>query len=160
MFKKKHDLSSLKGSMFQANNLSSLQNKNLNLTQIDENKSGFKIENQEKLNNMYLKKVKSSKNVPNLQQNNNNVSQLNHTANIFGETPLKENLFENYASNLSTLREGRSVYLNFGRLCDERDDRSKSPKLTNQNNITHLSQNKGVIKNIETNVKFFLIKNI
>ena len=68
--------------------------------------------------------------------------------------------------NMSTLKE-RSSYFNIGRLCEERDDRNKSPKLynnnninnyynyqnQNQNNITHLSQNKGVIKNIESNVK-------
>lgn len=53
--------------------------------------------------------------------------------------------------NMSTLREGRSIYLNLGRLCEERDDRSKSPKL-NANNMTAFSTNKGVIKNIESNV--------
>ena len=71
---------------------------------------------------------------------------------IFGETPIRENIVENH-TNMSTLREGRSVFLNLGRLCEEREDRSKSPKLYNQNNITHLSQNKGVIKNIELNVR-------
>jgi hypothetical protein len=80
--------------------------------------------------------------------------------------------------NMSTLRD-RSSYFNLGRLCEERDDRSKSPKLhynynynynnnndnyqnqyhnQNQNNITHLSQNKGVIKNIESNVIKIIIK--
>ena len=79
----------------------------------------------------------------------------------FGETPIRENIVDNH-NNLSTLREGRSVYLNLGRLREEIDDRSKSPgyqnlnNLTNyqnQNNMTNLSQNKGVIRNIETNVK-------
>jgi len=129
-------------------------NQNLNLTQIDEQKGNYNLENQEKLNDLndiYLKKVKSSKNLPNYQ---NNISQLNQTA--------MNNLNMNF-NNMSTLREGRSVYLNFGRLCDERDDRSKSrsPKLfnnNNQNNITNISQNKGVIKNIETNVRKKFIK--
>ena len=47
---------------------------------------------------------------------------------IFGETPIRENIVENH-TNMSTLREGRSVFLNLGRLCEEREDRSKSPKL-------------------------------
>jgi hypothetical protein len=74
---------------------------------------------------------------------------------IFEETPIRENIIENHNKiNMSTLREGRSVYLNLGRLCEERDERSKSPKLHNNlNNVTHLSQNKGMIKNIESNVK-------
>jgi hypothetical protein len=81
---------------------------------------------------------------------------------IFEETPIRENIVENHNQiNMSTLREGRSVYLNFGRLCEDRDERSKSPKIYNNlNNVTHLSQNKGMIKNIESNVKKIIKKNL
>jgi hypothetical protein len=153
-------------------------NLNLNLTQIDENKGIFNLENKDKLNDMYLKKVKSSKNLINVNNNLSPSPLLNLTqtgnGNIFSDTiNVRENLMENtnnfnhntnnnlllqmqmQTQNMSTYREGRSVYLNFGRLCDDRDDRdrSKSPRLINQNNLTNISHNKGVIKNIETNVK-------
>jgi hypothetical protein len=185
----KGDISIIKRSQYNKYN-------DLNLTQIDEykNKGNFNLGNQEKLNDLYLKKVKSSKNLANI-QNNISSYKLNQTnilnqkqiptksKNKFNESTSKKreielekdiykerdtennNYLQYYSKNMSTYTEGRSVYLNFGRLCDvierERDDRSQSPKLINntyinQNNINNISQNKTVIRNIELNViKFF-----
>ena len=73
----------------------------------------------------------------------------NYTGINFSETPLREN--EN--NNISTIKEGKSLYLNLGRIYDDKDnDRSKSPQLMNLNNLSTLSTNKGYIKNIESNV--------
>jgi hypothetical protein len=154
------------------------------LTQIDEykDKEIYNLGNQEKLNDIYLKKVKSSNNLINLQnyipqshespkktqtklqpgskkpyeESNIKIKEIEREREIITEN---NNYSQLHNQNMSSYREGRSVYLNFGRLCDERerDDGSKSPRLINtnyinQNNITNICQNKIVIRNIETNV--------
>jgi len=128
--------------------------------------------NLESDNNMNLvAKVKSSTNLPNFYKNSllNNTQipqkfgENTYVGNFIGfnlaETPIRETITENNINDVSGIREGKSVYLNLGRLYDEKDvdNRSRSPKLVNQHNVSHLSMNKGVIKNIETNVIFFYL---
>lgn len=124
------------------------------------------MENDERLNLDLTKKTKSSSNLRSgsaLKSNYLNTSNLNrlhdknydtninfNTALNFGDMQIKEIINEN---NSSEIIEGKYFFLNLGRLYDEKDrDRSKSPKLGNLNNISHLSTNKGHIKNIEINV--------
>jgi hypothetical protein len=157
------DISNMKGSGI--NN--AVFNQNLNVTQInDKNYGNYHLENDDKLNMLLLNKVKSSTNLPNFYRSNgllnasniqkiseNYYTNMNQTGFNFVETPIREHINEN---NISSIKEGKSLYLNLGRLYDDRDiDRSKSPKLVSQNNISHLSMNKGVIRNIESNVNFF-----
>ena len=122
------------------------------------------MENDERLNLDLTKKTKSTSNLrigSALKCNYLNSSNLNrindknydtninfNTALNFGDMQIKEIINEN---NSSEIIEGKYLFLNLGRLYDEKD-RSKSPKLGNLNNISHLSTNKGHIKNIEMNV--------
>lgn len=157
-----------------------LSNNNLNKTQFQLNEKNFANLNNNNLDsdsNLHLlAKMKSSTNLPNFYRNSllNNtqlgqqqkLAENTYAGNFVGfnlaETPIRETITENN-NNISGIKEGKSVYLNLGRLYDERDgdnnynnnniiNRSKSPKLVNQHNASHLSMNKGVIKNIETNV--------
>jgi hypothetical protein len=145
-------------------------NVNLNKTLLNE-KTFVMGNNLESDNNMNLiAKVKSSTNLPNFYKNSllNNTQipqkfgENTYVGNFIGfnlaETPIRETITENNNNDISGIREGKSVYLNLGRLYDEKDgdNRSRSPKLVNQHNVSHLSMNKGVIKNIETNVIFIL----
>lgn len=139
---------------------------NLNITQLNENKTKSVLDYDDKMN--MLNKVKSTTNLPNFYRssyfnvsnmqkiNDNYLTNLNnHTGLNFAETPIRGNILE---SNISCIKEGKSLYLNLGRLYDEKElERSKSPTLINQNNVSHLSTNKEVIKNIETNVSFKFI---
>jgi len=146
-------------------------NVNLNKTLLNE-KTFVMGNNLESDNNMNLvAKVKSSTNLPNFYKNSllNNTQipqkfgENTYVGNFIGfnlaETPIRETITENNINDVSGIREGKSVYLNLGRLYDEKDvdNRSRSPKLVNQHNVSHLSMNKGVIKNIETNVIFFYL---
>lgn len=149
------------------NNFSNI---NLNKTLINEKNYGNNLEPDNNIN--LLGKMKSSTNLPNFYRNSllNNTqihpqkfAENTYVGNFIGfnlaETPIRETITENNQNNISGIREGKSVYLNLGRLYDEKDidnNRSKSPRLVNQHNVSHLSTNKGVIKNIETNViEFF-----
>ncbi len=149
-------------------NQNPLMNHNLNNTQFL-NEKNFGINKLDSENNLnLLGKMKSSSNLSNFYRNSilNNTQNPHqkfednkYVTNMIGinltETPIRETIAENNnKNNISGIREGKSVYLNLGRLYDEKDgdNRSKSPKLFNQHNVSHLSMNKGVIKNIETNV--------
>lgn len=145
---------------------------NLNNTQLnDKNYNNLNNDNDDKFNSDYKIKTKSTRNLPNNIRNNylnssnlQKVNDNNYFSNVnnytginFSETPLREN--EN--NNISTIKEGKSLYLNLGRIYDDKDnDRSKSPQLMNLNNVSTLSTNKGYIKNIESNVKIKLNKKI
>jgi len=148
-------------------NQNNMNNNNLNNTHLNENKNlmnNFNLEPEVNLN--LVNKGKSSTNLPNYYRNNflnnnkiseNNIYNPNYTAFNLAETPIRENIVDNNNdnnnNNISGIKEGKSVYLNIVRLYDDKEiDRSKSPRLLNQNNVSHLSMNKGVIRNIESNV--------
>lgn len=151
-------------------NQNNMNNNNLNNTQLNENKiNNYNLESEVNLN--LVSKGKSSTHLPNYYRNNflnnnkiseNNIYNPNYTAFNLAETPIRENIVDNNNdnnnNNISGIKEGKSVYLNIVRLYEDKEiDRSKSPRLLNQNNVSHLSMNKGVIRNIESNVRLKLI---
>lgn len=165
------DISSIKPTYTPMQNHMNNNNNNLNNTQLNEKNFMNNLESDTNVN--ILGKMKSSNNLPNFYRNsllnNSQIPQKfgenTYVGNFIGfnlaETPIRETITEHNNNNISGIKEGKSVYLNLGRLYDEKDgdNRSKSPMNINQHNVSHLSTNKGVIKNIETNVfkKFDLI---
>ncbi len=140
-------------------------NQNLN-NQLSENKIILNKYNMESDNNLnYSNKGKSSTDLTNICRNNflssnkiseNNIYNQNNTVLNLPGTPIRVNIpdinNENNHNN-SGIREGKSLCYNMNRFYDDKEiDRSKSPRLLNQNNVSHLSTNKGVIRNIESNV--------
>jgi len=106
--------------------------------------------------------IKSSTNLPHFTRNsifnttefqraNDNYLNNNYTRFNLAETPNVD--LNEINHNVSAIGEGKSIYLNVGRLYEDKEaDRSKSPIFVNPNNASTLSTNKGVIKNLETNV--------
>jgi len=141
-----------------------LYKQNLNNTHINDKivTHNYNIESETNMN--LLTKGKSSTNLPHFNRNSilNNTQIVkigennliaNYTGFNFIETPVRQNINEHNNNDVSLIKEGKSIYLNLGRLYDDKEnDRSKSPRLINHNNVSHISMNKGVIKNIETNV--------
>ncbi len=144
-FNNKQNLSSSKNLFSEKLNLTNNAESDINLNFLS------KIKSSTTLLNLNRRSISISNNLLKVNDNNTN---SNYPGFILSETHIGENQNEDINNN-STIRDGKSLFLNLKKLYDYKEiERSKSPRLINHNNISNLSTNKGVLKNIETNVFF------